>query len=278
MKFLIKKEWEKILSQLSFNKNSTKEAPAEKIFFEISQRIKNITRIYPCDHNTYGIAMTLFHYYICFNNIRNLDTIEICFACFYMASKIQFRNISLKDLTSKYKNYIKENNAPEKEKNPDFIKYEIQLYSQLGYDLDIETPYQFFYNYFYYKYPHNTKEEIEKMTKIKNFCFNLINDTYTRPLSIYYHPKIIYLSCIILSLKFLEYNEFEINELIKNEKIDLIVECMEKIYGIYYRFIEDNSNINNNINNSNNDNQKNNSGIKEINNNNIINEKKNENK
>ena len=80
---------------------------------------------------------------------------------------------------------------------------------------------------------------------MKNFCFNLINDTYTRPLSIYYHPKIIYLSCLIFSLKFLEY-DYDINELLKNENIDLIAECMEKIYHIYSKFIEDNSNKKNN--------------------------------
>ena len=132
------------------------------------------------------------------------------------------------------------------------------------------------------KYPPNNKEEKEKMDKIKNFCFNLINDTYTRPLSIYYHPKIIYLSCLILTLKFLEYNEFEINILIKDEKIDLIGECMEEIYRIYYRFIEDNSNKDNNSNLNNinkmNDNQKNNIETKEVNNNNNkINEKLSEN-
>ena len=90
------------------------------------------------------------------------------------------------------------------------------------------------------------------MNKLKNFCFNLINDTYSRPLSIYYHPKIIYLSCLIFSLKFLEYNEFEVNELIKNENADLIAECMEKIYQIYSKFIEDNTakTINNSINNN----------------------------
>ena len=272
MKFLIKKEWEKVLSKLSFNRNSLKETVVEKLFFEISQRIKELTQLKSWDHKTYGIAMTLFHYYICFNDIKSFDRIEICFACLYMSSKIQFFNIPLKDFIIDYKNYLKNNNKLEKNNDPDFIKYEIQLYSQLGYDLDIETPFQFFYDYFYMKYPPNNKEEREKMDKIKNFCFNLINDTYTRPLSIYYHPKIIYLSCIILTIKFLEYNEFEINKLIKDEKIDLIGECMEKIYLIYNRFIEDNSNKDNNSNlnnkNKNNDNQKNNIEKKEVNNNN----------
>ena len=59
MKFLIKKEWEAILNKFSINKNSSKETPVEKIFFEISQRIKDLTIKGNYDHTTFGIAMTL---------------------------------------------------------------------------------------------------------------------------------------------------------------------------------------------------------------------------
>ena len=110
----------------------------------------------------------------------------------------------------------------------------------MGYDLDIETPFHVFYemiNSVFALYPFLNNGET--FLKLKNFCFNLINDTYTRPLSIYYHPKIICLSCLIFSLKFLEF-ECDISKLIKDEKVDLIAECMEKIYQIYSRFIEDN--------------------------------------
>ena len=57
-------------------------------------------------------------------------------------------------------------------------------------------------------------------------------------------------------MKFLEYNEFDINKILKDEKEDLVADCMEKIYQIYSRFIEDNSNnvnTTNNTSNSNND-------------------------
>ena len=251
MKFLTKEDWENILNKLSFNKITTKETPVEKLFFEISQRIKDIITKNKYDHTSYGIAMTLFHYYICFNDIRSIDKIQICFACIYMSSKIQFYNYPQKMLLSEYKKYIETENIQgyDKKPLPDFTKYEVQLYSQLGYDLDIITPFQFFYWEFYSKYPYSKSQEgINKLEQLKNFCFNLINDTYTRPLSIYYHPKIIYLSCLIFSLKFLKYED-DINELLKNEKIDLITECMEKIYYIYSKYIEDNSNKKNNMNN-----------------------------
>ena len=266
MKFLIKKEWEGLLKKLSFNNNSLKETQIEKLFFEISQIIKElIAKKNPKgDFITYGIAMTFFHYYICFNEIRTIDRIEISFACFYLSLKTQFYFIPLKEIINDYNKYIKDKLGKEKNQNPDFIKYEIQLYSQLGYDLDIETPFQFFFTEFYFNSHINDKE---KLKKIKNFCFNLIYDTYTRPLSIYFHPKIIYLSCLIFTLKFLEYNEIDIKKLIKDENLDLIGECMEKIYQIYYRFIQDNSNkdnnsINNNLNNNLNNNINNNNNDK----------------
>ena len=252
MKFLIKEEWDKFINRL-FNKlNSQRETITEKLFYDISQRIKEIQMKRQFTHTAYGIAMTLFHYYIYFNDIRSIDTIEICFACLYMSSKIQFYNLPLKEFVNDYKEYIQGKPGNEKKPEPDFIKYEIQLYSQLGYDLDIETPYLFFNNYFYFKYANNNNRE--KMDKLRNFCFNLINDTYTRPLSIYYHPKIIYLSCLILSLKFLEYDDIDINKILKDEKeeiVEIVAECMEQIYQIYSKYIDDdnqNKNINNNTN------------------------------
>ena len=83
---------------------------------------------------------------------------------------------------------------------------------------------------------------IEKQDKIKYFCFNLIDDTYTRPLSIYYHPKIIFLSCLIFTIKFLDLNDYiNIEKLIEGENIDLIGECMENINDIYAKYIGNNN-------------------------------------
>ena len=247
MKFLTKHDWQNKI-KLFFNNNSLKETYAEKLFFEMSQLIRDLAKIKKFDHISYGIAMTFFHYYACFNELRNFDKLEVGFACLYMSSKIQFYKFTLVEFIKDYKNYNINTSGTEK-KNPDFTKYETQLYSQLGYDLDIETPFHFFYNEFFAKTYFNK----ERMEKLKHFCFNLINDTYSRPLCIYYHPKIIYLSCVIFSLKFLEYNDFDINILIQNENIDLIAECMEQIYQIYSRYIENDTNKNNlNKNNNNN--------------------------
>ena len=240
MKFLTKTDWQKIIYKLNLkNKNSER---IENLFCEISQRLKDLSaQLF--DHTTYGIAMTLLHYYTsCFQSIRDFDPIEISFACLYMSSKIQFINYPLKKFVEQYKNYVKDKQGYNKKSDPDFIKYEIELYSLLGYDLDIETPYQFFYHMlpkFYALYP-DIKTKNDKLMQLKNFCFNLINDTYIKPFCIYYHPKIIYLSCLIFSLKFLQFEECsDLSLLIKEEKLELITECMDNILLIYMKYLKD---------------------------------------
>lgn len=232
MKFLTKEDWE----QLENNKNNEK---IESLYFDITQKVKDNTASY-FDHNTFGIAMTLFHYYTCFHSIRNLDPIELGFACLYMSSKIQFFNYPITFFIKQFKDYTKKFSDYNKKPEPDFIKYEIELYSLLGYDLDIETPFQVFYKMlpsFYEMFP--SMREDKKMNNLKSFCFNLINDTYCKPLCIYFHPKIIYLSCMIFSVKFLEFNECDLNILLKGENIDLVFECMNRIFHIYSKFINE---------------------------------------
>jgi len=227
MKFLTTEEWEKKFNKEFFDPK--KRSPLEKIFSNVLKRMQEIIAN-RFNHSTFGIAMTLFHYYICFNDIRTIDINEISYACLYMTFKIQFRNMSYISLKNECKKETKNG-------EPDLIKYEIRLYSQLGYDLDIETPFQFFDNLIpnaIAKFP----QLQNKIPNLRKFCFNLISDTYSRPLSIYYHPKIIYLSCLILSLSFLEY-DFDLNVLLQGENVDLVAECMDKITQIYDSYIDD---------------------------------------
>ena len=250
MKFLLKQEFENLLNRLCMNKNKLPNnnqnkdknlEKNEKLFYEVSQTIQTLVESKKFRHSIFGISMTLFQYYIIFNDTRLIDKFELAFACFYMSSKIQIINIPLNDFIKEYKEFIKNKLKIEVKTDPDFVKYEIQLYSQLGYDLDIETPYDHFYSNMpsiYNRFP----RLLEKKEKIKFFCFNLIDDTYTRPLSIYYHPKIIFLSCFIFTIKFLDLNDYiNIEKLIEGENIDLIGECMENINDIYAKYIGNNN-------------------------------------
>ena len=77
----------------SNSKESLTSEKIEKIILEISKIIHDICNSKKMSHATYGISMTFFHYYICFNEIRRIDNkIELAFACFFMSSKVQFLN------------------------------------------------------------------------------------------------------------------------------------------------------------------------------------------
>jgi hypothetical protein len=188
------------------------------------------------NHEIYGIAMTLYHYYTYFKMLREINPLELSVACIYLARKIQFEHISMEEVIKIY-NIQKDKIKDGKKEPPDFIKYEMEFYYFLGYDLDIETPYNSFYRFI------KTKEgESFGNEKIKTFLFNLINDTYRRSLCLYYHPKIIMLSCLIFTIKFLEEN-INIEEKLPKEDIIIIGECMEKIYDIFDIEKEENKSI-----------------------------------
>ena len=251
MKFLTKKDWESFLGRLYLNKNKSagrnwgvRSEKIEILFFEISKIIEEICKSKNLNHTSFGIAMTFVHYYACFYDYRTIEKYELAFACFYMSTKVQFNFIKLPELIEECQNFINKNNPvneqeKDKKKDLDLIKYEIQVYSLLGYDLDIETPYQmYYYNLKNLQDKFQILKNSDNLEKMKTFCFNLITDTYTRPLSIYYHPKIIYLSCLIFTFKFLEFNECNIEKLVENENVDLIAECMENINDIYAKYVE----------------------------------------
>ena len=239
MKFLTEQEWEKLNKEYSSLTGKNKEK-IEKKFLEIFQQIKNIT--YNTDHigpDFFARAMTLFHYYTCFKKIRDLDAMEICYACKYMSYKIQFKYRPIREFQEEYSSYLKKQEPSKQNQTLDFMKYEIELYSLLGYDLDIETPYHFYHELlpsFYNKFPYMKDEE--KMTPLKNVCYNIINDSYSKPLCIYFHPKIIALSCLIFALKFLKF-DCDIKVLLEGENVKLVEDCMKNIYQIYAKYIEE---------------------------------------
>lgn len=117
--------------------------------------------------------MTLFHYYTNIKSLRDIDPLELSVACVYLALKIQFFYIPMDQVTDMYNTIKKERNDTLKKKSPDFIKYEIEIYFFLGYDLDIETPYSW-----YYKLISIKMGDVFKKEDFKNLLFNLINDIY----------------------------------------------------------------------------------------------------
>lgn len=173
--------------------------------------------------------MTLFHYYTYFKNLKEIDPLELSVACVYLACKNQYCLIPMDKVVEMY-NKVKEirKETISTNKVPDFLKYEIEIYSFLGYDLNIETPYCWFYKFIVTKQGEGLGEE-----KIKNFLFNIINDTYRKSLCLFYHPKIIMLSAMVFTVKFLELENVKVDNLILDENLDDISECMNNIFELF---------------------------------------------
>jgi len=238
MKFLIKEEYlQDPCSRWEIKPNIFKNKFEEtyKLIFQLIHKNK-------WNHDLLGISLTFYHYFLYFKDFRQIDPNEISVCCVYLTNKIQFMHYGLEHFIKEY-NLLKDKNKNE----PDFIKLEIEMYTNLGYDLQIKTPYSFYYQYIQSK---NINVIDEKESLRKNFLFNLINDTYRKSICIYYHPKIILISCLIYTNKFLEINE-DLNPILINENLDLIAECMETIYEIFTEAINEHNNNNNNILNNN---------------------------
>ena len=211
-------------------------------FEETYNLISKIIKSRKWNHDLLGISLTFYHYFLYFKDFREIDPYEISVCCIYLTNKIQFMHYGL-DFFIKIYNEI---NEKKKNNQPDFIKLEIEMYTKLGYDLQIKTPYSIYYDYIMKK---NNIDEIKENIR-KNFLFNLINDTYRKSICLYFHPKIIMISCLIYTNKFLEMNDEDLNEIINGEDLDLIAECMDKIYDIFKEAINENDNNNNNNNNN----------------------------
>ena len=116
--------------------------------------------------------MTLFHYYTYFKSLRDFDRIELSLVCVFMACKSQFIYIPIEELG---KMFLQLKNNPN-EHIPDFLKFEIEFLSRLGFEYDIDTIYRNFHEI----WPYLEKNFQIKNEKMKNLALNIINDTYRK--------------------------------------------------------------------------------------------------
>ena len=195
---------------------------------DIYNQITKIVNLYKFTHEIYGIAITFFHYYTYFKNLKEIDPLELSIACIYLACKNQYFLIPMDKVMEMYnKAKMERKDDLSGTKVPDFLKYEIEIYSFLGYDdLNIETPY-----FWYYKIV--GKFSYLGESKIKNVLFNIIKDAYRKALCLFYHPRVIMFSALAFTIKFLEINTIKMENIIQGENAEEIAECMNKINEIY---------------------------------------------
>ncbi len=206
----------------------------DELFTNISHVIlfKNLPK------DIYGVAMNLFHYYTYFKSFRNIDREELSLTCVLLAYKIKHGYIKLEDTNVLYnhlksinkgKNVNNSSNNTNNKTTPNLANVEIELLNCLGYDLEIELP---------FNYMSNLKKKFNYNIKTENAIINMINDSYRRPFCIFFHPRTIALAITFVVMNAIGDENFllNINTFIKNEK-DFIKEefliCVEDIVNLY---------------------------------------------
>lgn len=185
--------------------------------------ISNIANIKHVNREIFGIAMTLFHYYTYFKSFKEFDRTEISVGCIYLASKIEWYFIPVQEALNIF-NKLSANKPPNP---PDFNKFEIEIMSFLGFDLDIETPYRFVYSYL----ERHAPQLIKNQTLI-NLTFNLINDSYRKPLCLYWPANVIALACLHIAGGILE---LDISSLVKDTIISNkdLEDCIKHLLSLF---------------------------------------------
>lgn len=152
-------------------------------------------------------SLVLLHKFFRKVSIRQLryDKCLVGTASFFLAAKLEDCPIKLIDLAVLYfKAELKRNNWPMKQPTEQqkfqiqskICEMESEILRQIGFDLEIELPYKYFKQFMSYPAP-NMKKVIKTAAY---FC----NDTFLKPMCIYYHPMQIACSCIYFSSLFLK--------------------------------------------------------------------------
>jgi hypothetical protein len=228
MRLLLKDEWQVNLAL----RDGIPQLTIQNFIEDIYNLITSLTsKNY--NHEIYGIAMTLCHYYYYYKSFREFDRLELSVACVYVACKMKLILIPMEAVVDMYKKKKEEQGSVCKSELPDFLKYEIEMYKILGFDLEIDTPYNWFYIY-----EREPKWKCFSDEKVKNVLFNIINDTYRKALCLYYHSKIIMVSAMLFTIKFLEMKDVDKEMLIKDLDINELKECMEKINEMFSEIVK----------------------------------------
>ena len=154
--------------------------------------------------DTYGTALTLFHYYTYFKSFKEIDRVELSIACTYLASKINYRYIKFDEMVA----LCNELRVNKKQGEPKIVDFELDIMDGLGYDINLTLPYHYFSFY-------STKFRFDR-TKEK-LVHNLINESYRRPLCLFFHPKTIcfcaFYVCELFEFKSLNGKDAKVNKI-----------------------------------------------------------------
>jgi hypothetical protein len=163
--------------------------------------------------------MTLFHYYSYFKSFRGFDKAQLAVASIFLGCKLQGFFFNTEEAFKDYSDLKKSTQIL----NFDIIKYEIELLNLLGFEININLPYQFINKYL-------DILNVPEKDKVLNMSYNIINDSFRRPLCIHFSARDIAMSSIYIACSVLYENVrsdlFDKIGLNTNELSD----CIENLY------------------------------------------------
>lgn len=169
-----------------------------------------------------GVSMTLFHYYSYYKSFREFDKAQLAVASIFLGCKLQGFFFNTDEAFKDYSEIRKLSQIG----SFDIIKYEVELLNILGFDINIDLPYHYVNKYL-------DLLNISEKEKIFNISFNLINDSYRRPLCIYFTAREIALSAIYIACQIVNDNvQNNLFDKIGFEKNELN-ECIEIMYTLF---------------------------------------------
>lgn len=156
-----------------------------------------------------------------------MDRYQLTIACVYLGCKLQNWFLPVEEAVKEYYN-IKNTQQPNSSINNkiDLVKYEIEILNLLGFEIDIETPYAILEKFSLLK---KIEPNIEKL------AYNIINDSYRRPLCVYFPSTVITLSCLYISFKTVkdDFNFEELRIFDDNLREEEILTCVDHILKLY---------------------------------------------
>ena len=178
--------------------------------------------------------MTLFHYYTYYKSVREIDRAEVAVASVFLACKFEYTFLKVEEATEFYKKLkISKGLSQSCGHNPDFTKFEVDILTFIGYEMDIETPHRNFYYYLERNFQNLLKDQ-----RVLNFGLKLINDSYRSNMCIFFSSKYIALASLFITLNSLEiigFEKFEINKILLCDKTinkSIFLSCMDNLFKV----------------------------------------------
>ncbi len=269
MVYLTKDDWNKfMLSKLDKEEIFKKECLELYSIYNAFQLLCRKIYASPNEQqNVFIAAMIIFHKYrICSNfTLKQYSSEEIYVllgACLFIGQRaINVLKINLENIAIFINQLINNQNQNQinflniNDLNKKLIQKEFDILSSIGFNIEVDSPYQFFSKLKYYF----SKSEISSPNFVILLSY-IIKDSLILPLSLYYTPNVIAISCIKIIVEKFNINFINIKDLISLSDYALddkeIDECMMFIQKIQATIKEKKSM--NNINKSNEEKEKDN--------------------